>query len=144
MDIVILLKALGASLAFVLAVLNLLIMLQLYGKISLFPWDSEPLAWWHRRQGDVILVLFILIACHCVRFGYIDPDSPRVLGHSILGSLTLAVIALKFVTVRLIPRLMDHIAVIGASLFVATTGTVLTSALWYFATWIREGARPVY
>ena len=39
---------------------------------------------------------------------------------------------------------MDHIAVIGASLFVATTGTVLTSALWYWATWIREGARPVY
>ena len=141
---VILLKAVGASLAFVLAVLNLLIMLQLYGKISLFPWASEPLGWWHRRQGDVILVLFVLIAYHCVRYGYIDPGSPRVLGHSILGSLTLAVIALKFLTVRGIPRLMDHIAVIGASLFVATTGTVLTSALWYFATWIREGARPMY
>ena len=141
---VILLKAVGASLAFLLAVLNLLIMLQLYGKISLFPWASEPLGWWHRRQGDVILVLFVLIAYHCVRYGYIDPGSPRVLGHSILGSLTLAVIALKFLTVRGIPRLMDHIAVIGASLFVATTGTVLTSALWYFATWIRDGARPVY
>ena len=141
---VILLKAVGASLAFVLAVLNLLIMLQLYGKIRLFPWASEPLGWWHRRQGDVILVLFVLIAYHCVRYGYIDPGSPRVLGHSILGSLTLAVIALKFVTVRWIPRLMDHIAVIGASLFVATMGTVFTSALWYFATWIREGARPMY
>lgn len=35
---VILLKALGASLAFGLAVLNLLIMLQLYGKVRLFPW----------------------------------------------------------------------------------------------------------
>ena len=79
-----------------------------------------------------------------MRYGYIDPGSPRVLSHSILGSLTMAVITLKFVTVRLIPRLMDHIAVIGASLFVATTGTVLTSALWYFATWFREGARPVY
>ncbi len=141
---VILLKALGASLAFLLAVLNLLIMLQLYGKISLFPWASEPLAWWHRRQGDVILVLFVLIAYHCVRYGYIDPGSPRVLGHSILGSLTLAVIVLKFLTVRGIPRLMDHIAVIGASLFLATTGTGLTSALWYWATWIRDGARPVY
>ena len=141
---VILLKAVGASLAFLLAVLNLLIMLQLYGKISLFPWASEPLGWWHRRQGDVILVLFVLIAYHCMRYGDIDPGSPRVLGHSILGSLTLAVITLKFLTVRGIPRLMDHIAVIGASLFLATTGTVLTSALWYWATWIRDGARPVY
>ncbi len=143
MDII-LLKAIGASLAFVLAVLNLLIMLQLYGKIRLFPWAPEFLAWWHRRQGDVILVLFVLIAYHCVRYGYVDPGSPRVLSHSILGSLTMAVITLKLLTVRWIPRLMDHIAVIGATLFVATTGTVLTSALWYFLTWIQEGVRPVY
>lgn len=143
MDII-LLKALGASAAFVLAVLNLLIMLQLYGKIRLFPWASESLAWWHRRQGDVILVFFILIAYHCVRYGYIDPGSPRVLSHSILGSLTMAVITLKLLTVRWIPRLMDHITMIGATLFVATTGTVLTSALWYFLAWIREGVRPVY
>lgn len=134
----------GASLAFLLAVLNLLIMLQLYGKTRLFPWASESLAWWHRRQGDVILVFFILIAYHCVRYGYIDPGSPRVLSHSILGGLTMAVITLKLLTVRWIPRLMDHITVIGATLFVATTGTVLTSALWYFLTWIREGVRPVY
>lgn len=137
-------KSLGASVAFGLAVLNLLIMLQLYGKIRLFPWAPESLAWWHRRQGDVILVLFVLIAYHCVRYGYIDPASPRVLGHSILGGLTMAVIALKFLTVNWIPRLMERIALIGATLFVATTGTVLTSALWYFLTWIREGARPVY
>ncbi len=143
MDII-LLKALGASAAFVLAVLNLLIMLQLYGKIRLFPWASESLAWWHRRQGDVILVVFVLIAYHCVRYGYIDPGSPRVLGHSILGGLTMAVITLKLLTVRWIPRLMDHIAVVGATLFAATTGTVMTSALWYFLTWIREGVRPVY
>ena len=143
MDII-LLKALGASLAFVLAVLNLLIMLQLYGKIRLFPLAPESLAWWHRRQGDVILVFFVLIAYHCVKYGYVDPGSPRVLSHSILGSLTMAVITLKLLTVRWIPRLMDHIAIIGATLFVATTGTVLTSALWYFLTWIQEGVRPVY
>ncbi len=141
---VIFLKALAASLAFGLAVLNLLIMLQLYGKLHLFPWASDSLAWWHRRQGDVILVVFVLIAYHCVRYGYIDPGSPRVLGHSILGSLTLAAIVLKVLTVRWIPRLMERIAIIGASLFVATAGTVLTSALWYFLTWMREGTRPVY
>ena len=141
---VIFLKALGASLAFVLAVLNLLIMLQLYGRIRLFPWAPAPLAWWHRRQGDVILVVFVLIAYHCLRYGYIDPASPRVLSHSILGSLTVAVILLKLVTVRWIPRLMEHIAIIGSTLFVATTGTVLTSALWYFLTWLQTGTRPVY
>lgn len=137
-------KSLGASVAFLLAVLNLLIMLQLYGKIRLFSGAPAFLARWHRRQGDVILVLFVLIAYNCVTRGYVDPGSPRVLAHAVLGSLTLAVIALKFVTVNWIPRLMNHIAVIGATLFVATTGTVVTSALWYFVTWIREGARPVY
>lgn len=137
-------KSLGASVAFVLTVLNQLIMLQLYGKIRLFSGAPAFLARWHRRQGDVILVLFVLIAYNCVIRGYVDPGSPRVLAHAVLGSLTLAVIALKFVTVNWIPRLMNHIAVIGATLFVATTGTVVTSALWYFVTWIREGARPVY
>src|SRR5215470_987569 len=92
---VFLLKALGASLAFGLAVLNLVIMLQLYGKVRLFPWTPESLAWWHRRQGNVILVLFVLIAYHCVKYGCIDPASPRVLSHSVLGSLALALIALK-------------------------------------------------
>jgi len=141
---VFLLKVLGASLAFGLAVLNLLIMLQLYGKVRLFPGTPEPLARWHRRQGDVILVLFVLIAFHCVKYGYIDPASPRVLSHSILGTLALAMIALKFVAVRWVSRWTEHIAVIGGALFAATTGTVLTSVLWYFATWIRAGARPGY
>jgi len=137
-------KSVGASLAFTLAVLNLLIMLQLYGKIRLFSGAPAFLARWHRRQGDVILVLFVVIAYNCVTRGYVDPDSPRVVAHAVLGSLTLAVIALKFATVNWIPRLMNHIAVIGATLFVVTTGTVFSSALWYFLTWIREGARPVY
>lgn len=92
----------------------------------------------------MILVLFILIAYHCVKYGYIDPASPRVLSHSVLGSLTLAVLALKFVRVRWVPPWMERIAVIGGALFAATTGTVFTSVLWYFVTWIREGARPVY
>lgn len=137
-------KSLGASVAFGLAVLNLLIMLQLYGKIRLFSGAPEFLARWHRRQGDVILVLFVLIAYNCVTRGYVDPGSPRVLAHATLGSLTLAVITFKFITVNWIPRLMTHIAVIGATLFVVTTSTVFTSALWYFTTWIREGARPLY
>lgn len=141
---VFLLKGLGASLAFGLAVLNLLIMLQLYAKVRLFPLTPESLAWWHRRQGDVILVLFVVIAYDCVKYGYIDPASPRVLSHSVLGSLTLAVIALKFVVVRWVPRWRERIVVIGGALFAATTGTVLTSVLWYFVTWIREGARPGY
>ena len=80
--------------------------------------------------GDVILLPFLLIAYHCVRYRYIDPGSPRILSYAILGSLTLAVLALKLLTVRWIPRLMRWIAVIGASLLVVTTGTVLTSALW--------------
>ena len=143
MDLIFL-KTLGASLAFFLAVLNLVIMLQLYGKVRLFAWAPESLAWWHRRQGDVILLLFLLIAYHCVRYGYIDPGSPRILSHAVLGSLTLAVLTLKLLTVRWIPRLMRWIAVIGANLLVVTTGTVLTSALWYFLAWIREGTRPTY
>ena len=92
----------------------------------------------------MVRVLFIVIAYHCVKHGYIDPATPRVLSYSVLGSLALALIALKVVAVRWVPRWMERIGVIGGALFAATTGTVLTSALWYFVTWIRAGARPGY
>ena len=51
-------KVTAASVAMVLAVLQALIMAQLYGKAKIFSLSSEALAIWHRRQGDVILALF--------------------------------------------------------------------------------------
>lgn len=143
MDIIFV-KSILATLAFALALLNLLIMGQLYGKIHLFPLRPKTLSHWHRRQGDVILLLFIFVAYHCLTEATVDPKDWRVLAHAVFGSAVLALILFKVMVVRFLPRLMPSIANIGSALFVSTTGVLLTSALWYFITWWQSGARPTY
>ncbi len=137
-------KALVATLAVALAFLNLLIMGQLYGKLRLFPFVPEALSRWHRRQGDVILLLFLFVAYHCLTGATVDPRDWRVLAHAIFGSTVLALILSKVVVVRFLPRVMAYIGIIGSVLFVSTAGVFLTSAFWYFLTWWQRGARPSY
>lgn len=143
MDII-LLKSSLAALAFILAVIQVLLMLQLYGKIRLFPGSAETLAWWHRREGDLLLLIFIAIAYHCVTQAVIDPFSSRVVSHAVLGSLLLAVIFFKVVVVRWLARVMPYIAWVGSALLLLVTGTVLTSAGYYFYFWWVEGIRISY
>ncbi len=143
MDII-LVKSFLATLAFTLAVLNLLIMAQLYGKLRLFPLAPGTLSRWHRRQGDVILLLFLFVAYHCLTGATVDPRDWRVLAHAIFGSTVLALILSKVVVVRFLPRVMAYIGIIGSVLFVSTTGVFLSSAIWYFFTWWQSGAKPSY
>lgn len=143
MDII-LVKSMLATLAFALAVLNLLIMGQLYGKLHLFPLTPEILGRWHCRQGDVILPLFIFVAYHCLTQATVDPKDWRVLAHAVFGGAVLALILFKVLVVRFLPRVMPSIAIIGSALFISTAGVFLSSALWYFLTWWQSGARPTY
>ena len=141
---IILIKASLAAIALILAVMQVLLMLQLYGKVRIFPGSPETLAWWHRREGDLLLLIFVAIAYHCVTRASIDPSSSRVFYHAIFGSLLLTVIIFKVLVVRWLPRVMPYIAWIGSALFIVATGTVLTSAGYYFYLWWAEGIRIMY
>ena len=143
MDII-LVKAILATLAFTLALLNLLIMGQLYGKLHLFRLAPQTLSRWHRRQGDLILLLFLFIAYHCLTAATVDPKDWRVLAHAILGVTVLALIFFKVLVVRFMPRLMPSIAIIGSALFLSTVGVFFSSALWYLLKWWQSGAKPSY
>ncbi len=143
MDIILVKSAL-ATLAFALALLNLLIMGQLYGKLHLFRLAPKTLSSWHRRQGDVILLLFLFIAYHCLTAATVDPKDWRVLAHAAFASAVLALILFKVLVVRFLPGVMAYIAVIGSALFISTIGVFLTSAFSYFLTWWQSGARPSY
>ena len=141
---IILIKASLAAIALILAVMQVLLMLQLYGKIRIFPGSPETLAWWHRREGDLLLLIFVAIAYHCVTRAAIDPLSSRVVSHAIFGSILLTIIFFKVIVVRWVPGLMSYIAWIGSALFIVATGTVLTSAGYYFYLWWAEGIRIMY
>jgi len=143
MDIIFV-KAGLASIALLLAIMQVLLMLQLYGKIRIFPGSRATLAWWHRREGDVLLLIFVGIAYHCITRAVIDRLSSRVISHAVFGSLLLTVILFKLLVVRWLSSVMPYVAWIGSALFVLTTGAVLTSAGYYFYLWWAEGIRIVY
>ncbi len=143
MDIIFV-KASLATLALILAVIQVLLMLQLYGKVRIFPGAPATLARWHRREGDLLLLIFVFIAYHCVTRAVIDRDSSRIISHATFGSLLLTVIFFKLVVVRWLPNVMPYVAWIGSALFILVTGTVLTSAGYYFYLWWSQGIRIIY
>ena len=148
MDFV-LVKVVITSLAFVLGVLNLLVMLEMMQKIKLFGLPFKTMSRWHRRQGDAILVLFFVAATMCVYFFVIKGEPEwrdwRVAGHLIFAPLALLLIVSKalIVNVKALKKGYRYIDYIGASLFASLVVVFGTSAVWYFYKWITVG-RPKY
>jgi hypothetical protein len=146
MDFV-LLKVILASVAFLLGVLNLVVMLEMMQKIRVFGLPYETLSLWHRRQGDVIAALFAVTAAMCVKYFVLEGEpewgSPRVAGHMLFAVLMLALVAgkLLIVNVRRLRKGYRYIDYIGASLFTSLIMVFGTSAAWYFYKWITF-ARP--
>ena len=142
-------KVILASVAFLLGVLNLVVMLEMMQKIRLFGLPYETLSRWHRRQGDAILLLFLTTAAMCVKFfmleGEPDWSDPRVAAHMIAASLMLVLVVSKvlIVNVKALNKGYRYIDYIGASLFTSLVVVFGTSTLWYFYKWITV-ARPTF
>lgn len=143
----VLVKVIITTVAFLLGVLNLLVMLEMMQKIKLFGLPYRTLSLWHRRQGDVIAVLFCVTAAMCVNFfvlqGEPDTGSLRVVGHMVFAALALCLVVSKLliVNVRKLQKGYRHIETIGASLFASLVIVFGTSAVWYLYKWITV-ARP--
>ncbi len=137
-------KVTAASVAMVLVILQGLIILQLYGKAKIFVLRTEALAAWHRRQGDVLLVLFLLVAYQCVTKATLDWDDWRAVAHAILTSLTLMLVVGKLLMVQVIPRAMKFVTAAGIALFVSALGAIETTVLWYLYLWLVPGIRLSY
>jgi hypothetical protein len=138
------LKVMAASVAMILVVLQGLIMLQVYGKPQLFPVRMKTLTAWHRRQGDVLLVLFALVAYQCVTKAAVDWGDWRVVAHAASAMVALAAIVAKLLMVQVFPRAQRYITAVGITLFIAALGATGTTVLWYFYWWLGQGIRPGY
>ncbi|MFI5340006.1 MAG: DUF6529 family protein [Candidatus Methylomirabilales bacterium] len=137
-------KVMAASVAMVLVILQGLIMLQLYGKARIFGLRAETLAAWHRRQGDVLLVLFLLVAYQCVTKASVDWEDWRPVAHAIFASLALVLVGGKLLMVQAFPRAMKFVTAAGIALFVSALGATGTTVLWYLYMWLVRGIRPSY
>jgi hypothetical protein len=122
--------ATGAAL---LAVLQLLTALAMYGRLPGVP-TGPPLAVVHRWTGRVAFLLSLPVAVHCLYVLGFRAGEPRVLVHSLAGCLFYG----AFVAKMLLLSRPDGgrgwaVPAVAGLLFTAITALWLTSALWAFA-----------
>jgi hypothetical protein len=120
-----------ATLAFVLALVQLGSALLMYGKV---PGVRAPrwTATLHRWSGRVAFVATIPVVVHCLYAAGFQTYTPRLLLHSILGCLFFGAFTVKMLvlTRKGLPGWV--LPLFGGVVFTVLAGLWLTSSLWFF------------
>jgi hypothetical protein len=127
-------KAWLASLAFLLAIVQLVSALIMYGRL---PGVSRAPSWiggLHRWSGRLAVLTSVPVAVHCLYALGFDPSSPRVLLHSLLGCFFYGVFFTKMIVLYRSNMPGWALPLFGGLVFTGLTGLWLTSALWFFGT----------
>jgi len=133
------LKAWLATVAFVLAGLQVLSALWLYGKIG-----SGAPAWLgdvHKLLGTLAFLFTLPVAYHCLwSLGYsADPTFDRVFVHSLVGCLFYGAFVSKVLVVRTADLPGWALPVAGGAVFTTLVLVWFTSSFWFFTTF--DGAK---
>ncbi|WP_435824125.1 DUF6529 family protein [Actinoplanes missouriensis] len=124
-------KAWLATTVLLLAAVQLVSALSVYGRLPSRPWIPAL----HRWSGRVALLLSLPIAVHCLYALGFRADSPRTLAHSVLGCLFYGAFVAKML---LISRPGESrpwvLPLAGGLVLTAVAGLWLTASLWYFTT----------
>lgn len=121
----------------VLAVLQVVGALWMYGKLGVSP--PSWLGTAHRASGTLALVLTVFVAYHCLwalglESGHL-PDGEKVptrtFVHGLVGCAVIGAVLVKVVAVRARRAPGWFLPLAGGLLFALLVAAVLTSALWY-------------
>jgi hypothetical protein len=126
-------KAWLATLALILAVVQLVSALALFGHLRPLagqPWIG-PL---HRWSGRAAVAVTLPVVAHCLYALGFQYDEPRVLIHSLLGCLFYGAFATKMLTLSRPDAPSWLLPLIGGAVFAGLVGLWLTSSLWFFTT----------
>jgi hypothetical protein len=135
-------KASLATIAVLLAVVQVLLALRLYGKVH---WPTRVPSWLgdaHRLTGTLAFVVTLPVAYQCLWSLGFQSGSTRVLIHSIFGCIFYGAFVTKVLAVRIhgLPDWMLPIA--GGLVFAALVVLFLTSSLWFFTS--GDAPRPAF
>jgi hypothetical protein len=136
------LKVWFATAAVVLAVVQILLALRIYGKIHV-PRDAP--AWLgdaHRLVGTIAFALTLPVAYQCLwALGFQSTDT-RVLVHSLLGCVFYGAFTIKVLGVRVHGLPGWTLPVVGGLVFAVLVAIWLTSSVWYFTS--RPAGLPLF
>lgn len=142
------LKVWFATVAVLLAVVQVLLAMHLYGKLK---WPKEAPPWLggaHRIVGTLAFLISLPVAYQClwgIGFKSVDMqgvDSTRVLIHSIAGCFFYGAFVTKVLSVRS-SKLPDWtLPVVGGAVFAALVVIFATSSVWFFEN--RPDGTPLF
>ena len=123
-------KAWLATGAFLLAVVQLVSALIMYGRIPVRA--PSWIGGLHRWSGRAAVLLTVPVAVHCLYALGFQGYSTRVLVHSLLGCFFYGAFVVKILAVRVrgLPNWL--LPVVGGVVFVTLVGIWLTSSFWFF------------
>jgi hypothetical protein len=121
-----------ASAAALLAILQILSAMWMYGRLPLGD-APEWIGGFHRLSGRFAFLLSLPVAYHCLYQLAFQHSSARVLAHSLLGCLFYGAFATKITIVRShgLPGIALPLA--GGLLFTVLIAAWLTSGLWFIS-----------
>jgi Family of unknown function (DUF6529) len=123
-----------ASGAVVLAVVQLISALAMYGKLPGVRSAPSWVSTLHRWSGRVAFLLTVPVAIHCLYALGFDDYTPRVLIHSLLGCFFFGAFTAKMLLLSRKGLPGWALPVFGGLVFTALAGLWLTSSLWFFTT----------
>lgn len=125
-------KAWLASVAFALAIVQVISALAMWGKLPGTKGGSTVSSVLHRWSGRLAVVVSLPVAAHCLyALGFQGFDT-RVLVHSLLGCFFYGIFVCKMLVLTRDDGPSWLLPVAGGAVFTALTGLWLTSSLWFF------------
>ena len=126
-------KAWLATIAFVLALVQITTAARIYGRLAaVIPARPATVARVHRWSGRLAILITLPVVFHCVFILGFQTTDARVFAHSLVGTFFYGVFAAKMVIIK------DHrfpgwaLPVAGGVLFTLLTVLWTTSSYWYF------------
>jgi hypothetical protein len=119
-----------ATVAVVLAVVQLVSAFAVYGRIPGPSWSGTL----HRWSGRLAVAFTLPVVAHCLYALGFQYDTSRVLIHSLLGCFFFGAFATKMLVLTRDDTPRWLLPVLGGSVFTGLVGLWLTSSLWFFTT----------
>jgi hypothetical protein len=119
------------TIALVLAIVQVVTALMIYGKIQA---NGRTAAFLHRWSGRAAVLASVPVAAHCLYVAGFMATDARVLVHSVAGTFFYGVFAMKMLLLSTDNSPGWALPVAGSAAFAALIALWATSSLWFFTT----------
>jgi hypothetical protein len=120
-----------ATLALVLAIVQVITALMIYGKIQA---NGRTAAFLHRWSGRAAVLASIPVAAHSLYIAGFQAGDARVLVHSLAGTFFYGIFTMKMLLLSTDESPGWALPMAGSAAFAALIGLWATSSLWFFTT----------